>query len=274
MRVVFERRGYGSPLVLIHGIGHRWQAWEPVMDQLAAHHEVIAVDLPGFGASPGWDDAERPYDMPQALLELANLFDELKLVRPHVAGNSLGGAIALELAARDRVATATALAPAGFWTDRQRTWALLALKSLRGVARAPEPLRRAIAYRKPLRTLGGGMLFGHPSRQQPETVLEDLHSLADAPGFELVAQSALSYQFTATSLPVPVTIAWGTRDRILLPRQAIQASEQLPGAWHVTLPSCGHVPMNDAPELVARTILKTCAMNPSRDAMQADERGP
>ena len=245
--------------MLFHGIGHRWQAWEPVLDELATHHDVIAMDLPGFGASPRWE-LDRPYDMHEALNVLGEVFADLKLERPHVAGNSLGGTIALELAARGAVASATALAPAGFWTDRQRTWALFALKSIRGVARGPEPVRRAIAYRKPLRALGAGMLFGHPTRQKPETVLADLQSLADAPGFDLVARTALSYSFTATHLPVPTTIAWGTRDRILLPRQAKRAAEQLPGARHVALPTCGHVPMNDDPELVARTILKTCAM--------------
>jgi pimeloyl-ACP methyl ester carboxylesterase len=46
------RGGEGEPLVLIHGIGSRWQMWEPVLEGLVAHRDVIALDLPGFGVSP------------------------------------------------------------------------------------------------------------------------------------------------------------------------------------------------------------------------------
>ena len=106
----YERRGAGPPLVLLHGIGHRWQAWEPVLDRLAAKHDVIAVDLPGFGKSA-------PLDGPSGIAEIAAaltaFFGQLGLDRPHVAGNSLGGAIALELAAGGHVSSATALSPAG-----------------------------------------------------------------------------------------------------------------------------------------------------------------
>src|SRR4051794_39343223 len=98
IEVVYERRGKGSPLVLMHGIGHRWQAWEPVLDLLAAHHDVIAVDLPGFGRSPLLPD--RDYSMPTAVAMAAEMFAGFGLDRPHVAGNSLGGVLALELASQ------------------------------------------------------------------------------------------------------------------------------------------------------------------------------
>ena len=52
MKLNHHRAGSGEPLVLIHGIGSRWQMWEPVLDRLTPHREVIAIDLPGFGASP------------------------------------------------------------------------------------------------------------------------------------------------------------------------------------------------------------------------------
>ncbi|MFD1048194.1 alpha/beta fold hydrolase, partial [Kibdelosporangium lantanae] len=63
MEINYERRGSGTPLVLLHGIGHRWQAWEPVLDRLALHHDVIAVDLPGFGLSPSLPE---PYSVDAA----------------------------------------------------------------------------------------------------------------------------------------------------------------------------------------------------------------
>ena len=85
-RVNFVRRGAGEPVVLIHGIGHRWQAWLPIMEDLAAHHEVIALDLPGFGASPV-PPSGMPSDMAQSVAGLAAFLAGEGLDQPHVAGN-------------------------------------------------------------------------------------------------------------------------------------------------------------------------------------------
>src|SRR3712207_6101060 len=136
IEIAFERRGNGSPLVLLHGIGHRWQAWEPVLDALAEQHDVIAVDLPGFGRSPLLPEG-RGYDMAGAVQACADIFEDMGLDRPHVAGNSLGGVISLELASRGLVSSATALAPAGFWTPRDRAWALRVLSLMTPSGRAP-----------------------------------------------------------------------------------------------------------------------------------------
>jgi pimeloyl-ACP methyl ester carboxylesterase len=130
MKVNFDRRGSGTPLVLLHGIGHRWQAWEPVIDTLAEHHDVIAIDLPGFGQSPV-PDAGMPAQMSGTVSAVGDFFDSLDLDHPHVAGNSLGGAIALELAAAGRVASATALSPAGFFTAAERRAAVRTLSVMR-----------------------------------------------------------------------------------------------------------------------------------------------
>src|SRR5262245_48691853 len=92
--VSYARVGDGEPLVLLHGIGHHRQAWDPVVDILAAERDVIAVDLPGFGASPGLPEG-LAYDLPSTNAVLGALFETLGLDRPHVAGNSLGGLLAL-----------------------------------------------------------------------------------------------------------------------------------------------------------------------------------
>lgn len=255
---VYERRGDGEPLVLLHGIGHRWQAWEPVLDRLAEHHDVIALDLPGFGASPALPPGES-YDMPNAVRRLTELFAELDISRPHLAGNSLGGALTLELAARGQARSATAFAPAGFWTARDRAWALRVLTLVRGVGRAPEPVRRLMVGTRAARVISGSVLFGKPSHTDAQVLLGDLASMVASTGFDRVAESGRDYFFAAPAPTVPTTVAWGTRDRILWPRQARKAAELLTGARHVSLPGCGHVPMNDDPDLVATTILETCA---------------
>ena len=98
----YHREGAGAPtVVLIHGIGHHWQAWRPVIDLLAGEFEVIACDSPGFGRSQPLTPGIRPTVAAYAdAFEL--FFAELGLGRPHVAGNSMGGGIALELVHPER----------------------------------------------------------------------------------------------------------------------------------------------------------------------------
>src|SRR5258708_20200413 len=113
MRRPLERHGAGAPLVWLDGIGHRRQAWGAVLDRLTPHRDVILVDLPGHGESPPLRLAGRP--AVEALLDkVVGLLDELALERPHVAGNSLGGRLALEAGVIARAATVTAPSPAGF----------------------------------------------------------------------------------------------------------------------------------------------------------------
>jgi len=257
IEVAFERRGSGEPLVLLHGIGHRWQAWSPVLDRLAERYDVIAVDLPGFGTSPLLPEG-RGYDMPAAVETTRDMFTALGIERPHVAGNSLGGVLSLELASHGLVRSATALAPAGFWTPRGRRWALSVLRMIRAGGRAPVPLRSAVLGRKATRLAAGSLLYGHPSRLTAQDMLADLAAMTAAPAFELVAAAGRNYTYTGPPPEVPVTIAWGTRDRILWPRQARRAAELLPAARHVWLPDCGHVPMSDEPARVAELIIETC----------------
>lgn len=122
----YHRAGSGEPLLLIHGLGSRWQMWNPVLPMLAAQREVIAIDLPGFG--------ESPMPVPGTRAGVASLtrlvtgfLDDLGLDRPHVAGNSLGGRLALELAKAGRARSATALSPAGFDNDREAVFQRLSL---------------------------------------------------------------------------------------------------------------------------------------------------
>jgi len=253
--IVYERRGAGEPLLLLHGIGHHWQAWLPVLDRLAEAHDVIALDLPGFGASPMPADGA-PRDMARAVDGVATFLGDLGLDRPHVAGYSLGGAMALELATAGLVSSATALSPAGFWTGRERRWAIGTLSAHRWGARLPEPVMRTLFRYAAFRALSFGMICARPGRITPEVALADALALRDGQAFRTVARASRSYEFRGTPA-APVTVAWGTRDRILLYRQAARARAALPEARHVDLPGCGHVPMSDDPDLVASVILET-----------------
>ena len=103
-----HREGRGAPLVLLHGIGHRWQAYAPVLADLARDFDVVACDSPGFGRSPALPDGVRPA-VPAYADAFAGWLAREGIERPHVVGNSMGGAIALELARRGLVRTATAI---------------------------------------------------------------------------------------------------------------------------------------------------------------------
>src|SRR3954447_24583012 len=124
--LAYTRKGSGEPLVLIHGIGHRRQAWNPVIDRLAEKYDVIAVDLAGCGESDPYP-AGTAYNMENACEILQQNFEEWGISKPHVVGNSLGGAIALELGVRGIASSVTALSPAGFFRGIDRVFAFLSL---------------------------------------------------------------------------------------------------------------------------------------------------
>ncbi|MCO5972595.1 alpha/beta fold hydrolase [Actinoallomurus soli] len=255
MDIVFERRGDGPPLLLMHGIGHRWQAWEPVIDLLAKERDVIAVDLPGFGASPPLPPGT-PYDLETVVNVLREFVDRLGVDRPHVAGNSLGGLFALEAADRGLARSVTALSPAGFYTPLELRYAALVLRASRlGAGLSPSAMRR-LASTPRMRRLMFGMIYGRPDLIGVDTLLADAAALRGAVGFEPTLRAGRRTTFRGKVRDVPVTIAWGTRDRLLRSSQAVRAQQTLPHARFVWLQGCGHVPMGDDPELVARVLLE------------------
>ncbi|MBB2909383.1 pimeloyl-ACP methyl ester carboxylesterase [Streptosporangium becharense] len=257
MELAFERRGTGSPLVLLHGIGHHWQAWSPVIDRLAAERDVIAVDFPGFGASPPLPPGT-PYTAETLADAVESFCAMLGLQAPHVAGNSLGGYVALELAARGAVRTATALSPAGFWNRTELAYARAVLRAARASVRAVPPERAHVAAEHPSgRILSAGLLVAHPSRLPPQALLAALRALRDARGFDATLES-LAWLMPPAPPKVPITIAWGRHDRLLLRRQAVRAA-RWSGQRVKLLAGCGHVPMTDDPELVASVLLEASA---------------
>jgi pimeloyl-ACP methyl ester carboxylesterase len=252
----YVRRGSGTPLVLIHGIGSRLQMWDPVFDLLAAHHEVIALDLPGFGQTPPPPPGTTPGTTTQCD-QLLEFFAAIGIERPHVAGNSMGGQIVLELAKRGDVASAVALSPAGFHNQAERIFQIASLLMMRNMCRYGGP-----AARLPLQSATGRRLVlrnvvAHPERMTAEQAIGDVDGMAAATWLEPNLWWFASHPFTSgAEIQVPVTIAWGDKDGLLLPRQAPRALREIPSAFFVNLHDCGHVPTYDNPELVTRVILE------------------
>jgi pimeloyl-ACP methyl ester carboxylesterase len=248
-----HRGGSGEPLVLIHGIGHTWRGWKPMLPELERRFEILAVDLPGHGHSgplpPAVDST------PEALADaveremLGAGFDTA-----HFAGNSLGGWISLELARRGRARTVTAISPAGLGHARERQWGAGILRGMRWLAvNAPAP--EALLRNPVTRSLLAGPSMARPWRKDPDELIEESELYASCPGLP----ATLPHTFNAqprglTTLDVPVLILWGTLDLILLPRQGRRFERLIPASELRYVRGIGHVPMSDAPELLARAI--------------------
>jgi pimeloyl-ACP methyl ester carboxylesterase len=253
--LAYERHGAGEPLVLVHGVTHRRQAWYPVLDHLVEHREVILVDLPGHGQSPALETGGRP--VADVLREQFKQFlGDLGLDRPHIAGNSLGGLVALIAGAEGDARSVTALSPAGFWrTDAQFTYTKQIF--LRALAMSEHLGRRAELL---ARTRGGrqvmyGLLCAHPARVSPDQALGDLRGFLYArPALRALLDVAEPFDRTIPE-SVPVTIAWAARDLVLPPWQAEVAKAVVPQAQHIMMRGVGHVPMTDDPCHVAQVLL-------------------
>lgn len=255
VQLAYDKCGAGPPLVLLHGAGHRRQGWLPVIDQLAKHREVISLDFPGFGESPPLPDHLR-YELGTAVTVLGKFFASLGLDRPHVAGNSMGGLVSLVLAQQGMVRSATALSPAGLWTPMGRRVSLTMVRSVHRTARyMPPKVATRLAQTPAGRTLMCGVLFGRPGLLEPQVLLEDMQAMVNAVGFTPSLAAGDKIIFDGRVPEVPVTIAWGGRDFLFRRPRAEAVIRLIPHARLLRLPGCGHVPMNDNPELVAHVLL-------------------
>ncbi|MFI5895025.1 alpha/beta fold hydrolase [Actinoplanes sp. NPDC051513] len=255
MTLAFTRRGAGAPLVLLHGIGSCRQAWDPVVDDLAARFDVLAVDLPGFGESPPLPAEVEP--SPAAIASaVAAFLDAQGVVTPHVAGNSLGGWVALELAALRPLRSLALLSPAGLWHGRTPLYNRISLRTTRWLAKHfTAPACRLVRYRAG-RVLLLGQTHGQPSRISAAYARMAVRAMADAPGFDatMTASEPRCYR-AGPPIEAPVTVAFGSRDRLLLPSQSRHLGELPRETRLARLPGCGHVPMADDPGAVAALIV-------------------
>jgi pimeloyl-ACP methyl ester carboxylesterase len=251
----YHREGEGPPLVLLHGVGHHWQAWEPVIGRLRGEFDVIACDTPGFGSS-----AALPTSIEPTIAAYVDAFEwffaELGLERPHVAGNSMGGAIALELARGRSIRSVSAFSPAGFWTSAERRFCQLSLAALAGTPTRARPGMEALARTRSGRVALFRQTFGFPAQLPAEEAVATLRDAWASPAFARTLDAFSGYRFGAPEQvrSTPITIAWGNRDRLLPYRlQAPRARALLPWATHVTL-GAGHVPFYDDPAACAEVI--------------------
>lgn len=243
-------RGGREPLLLVHGLGGSRSVWEPVVELLEDEREVIALDLPGFGGA-----APLPAGVEPTAANLAAALHErclaLGVGRPHVAGNSLGGWVALEMGRAGWAASVTALSPAGLWRKplgrrprEVRYWARHVRPVVSVAARVPAVRRRMLST-----------FAAHPERIPAETGRELVLGWVDANGYDGANRAMRTHLFDPDGYPpeVPVTIVWSERDRLVGPPKP----ERRPaGARFVVLPGVGHTPTWDDPALVAEILLE------------------
>jgi pimeloyl-ACP methyl ester carboxylesterase len=254
-RLAYSRLGAGEPLVLLHGQGLSRRSWDPVVADLARERDVIAVDLPGHGDSPRQPRSagNTPLDQAHAVAEL---LDELGLASVHVAGNSVGGWVALELGRLQRARTVTALAPGGLWGGRAPVFVRATMRQSRVSARivrrlAPDAPRTRLA-----RALFMAQMSGHPSRVPYAVANQAIHDMATAPGFRETLRAAESTGFrNGAAIRVPVTVAFGSRDRAIPPVLARRREELPPQTRWIEIKSAGHVAMFDQPGAVVALLL-------------------
>lgn len=252
------RAGRGTPLVLLHGAHVTWRAWKPVLPLLEPHHEVIALTLPGHSGGPPWD-TDVPVSVDALVDAVIRCLDSLQLDTVHVAGNSLGGWLALELARRQRARSVVAFSPGGAWRSDVRYRAMtFGMYMLLGVMDTLGEHAEALAL-----TWCGRRLLCSFNAVDPEAIdladlVADIRALrATTVRRELMPALGRNPFAELPDPGCPVRVVWPRHDRLLPFRHFGEPlMQRLPTAELMVLDGVGHVPMIDAPHAVAEHILE------------------
>lgn len=249
--------GAGPALLLIHGMGSASTAWKPLIPHLASEFTVVTVDLPGHGKTPyakgqGMD----PHSL--ALYALHEM-SELGFENFHVAGNSLGGWVALETAATapQRIISVTGLAPAGLWLNPYNV-RYPATALARFLARYTAKLAPTALHFEAARRLGFADVSPRWHEFDYQLCLDAVLAMAAADGYYPAWDGMLMKRFDS-EIPseIPVTIIFGDSDRTLPVTTCQERSVAPKHARWIIFPDTGHAPMWDAPVDVAAEIRKT-----------------
>lgn len=259
------RRGTGPPLLLVHGLGGSGESWDTISEDLAAHREVILIDLPGFGGTP-------PLEGEVSIATLTDAVEafiaEQDLQGVDLVGTSMGARMVLELVRRGVGGDVVALNPGGFWTTGEQRVFSASLRASFALVRRLEPLLPTLLGNPVTRTALLAQFSARPWALRPEVPLEELRRIAHSPSLD-DALDALSHGpkqagMPRGSAPGRVTIGWGRRDGVTLPRQAERARFAFPDAELHWFDACGHFPQWDAPaETVALILARTGSALPS-----------
>lgn len=250
------RAGSGKKLLLIHGLGGSWRSWSTVRLPLAAHREVIAIDLPGHGDSPAETDSGT-FDGLVRSVETYLEANDLRGV--DLVGSSMGARIVLELARRGGVGNVVSLNPGGFWRDWERAFFRTTIGASVRLLRASRPALPMLSRSAVARTALLAQLSTRPWAIPAQIVAAELVSFTNTPTFDDLVRDLSEgpeQQGPAAASSGRVTIGWGRHDRLCLPRQAARAQAAFPNAGLHWFEHSGHFPMWDEPEATIALVLK------------------
>jgi pimeloyl-ACP methyl ester carboxylesterase len=253
-----HRGGSGSPLVCLHGFTDTWRTWELVLPELERHHDVLAPTLPGHAGGPRIEGSVTGALMADAI---ERAMDDAGFGTAHIAGNSLGGYVALQLAERGRAKSVVALAPVGGWAagDESYRQTLRYFVTMQEGMQVTAPHAGEIAASAEHRREATQLITTNFEHIPPELIVHLALGVAACPGVVPLVEHAMreGYPLDAEKIACPVRIVWGTGD-MLLPWPSAAAryrTEWLPHADWVELEGVGHCPQLDVPLETAQMIL-------------------
>jgi pimeloyl-ACP methyl ester carboxylesterase len=259
--LVYDVSGDGPPLVLLHGLGSSSASFAAVVPGLADHFTTYALDLPGHGRSPMPADLDGDLSPGDLAAHVGRWMDELGTDRMHVAGNSMGGWVALEVAADTRALSVVALCPAGLWEPIRRRSPLMDIN--RSFARITSPAIPVLSRSPLARAIGFRHTVERPEMLTPQITATAVRDLIAAGAYDAAHDGMVNRSFDRSDeVPddVPVVIAFGDHDRII-PAVAGRERDHSPvhARW-ITLERCGHVPMWDVPDETIALIRSTAGV--------------
>jgi pimeloyl-ACP methyl ester carboxylesterase len=254
-----HRGGSGSPLVCLHGFTGTWRTWELVLPVLERQHDVLAPTLLGHAGGPPLEGDVSATVVADAI---ERAMDDAGFATAHIVGNSLGGYVAFQLAARGRADSVVALAPAGGWArgdesykDTARFFATLQEQMKAAAPHAEALVASAAGRRQATQFLATN--FEHiPAELIVHHIVGGASCKAAVPMIEYVIRGG-RYDLEAEKITCPVRIVWGTDDRLLpWPSTAVRFRDDwFPHADWVELEGIGHCPQLDVPLETAQLIV-------------------
>ena len=267
------RAGEGEPLVLLHGFTATWRCWLPNLAELVPRFEVIAPTLHGHDGGPALPDGKKSKGIGDAADHVEAQLDELGVGEAHFAGNSMGGALALELAKRGRARSVVAISPGGGWREDDKKEAERIIRWFarnQKLARASLPraemiMRRPGARRLALRDV---MTRGDqvPAAEAVQLMRSSIACTVVEDVFATI-RSGSGLMRDLDRIQCPVLVAWGDKDRILpLRKHGPRFRDEIPGVDFRVWKGIGHTPMWDDPALIANTIADFASAASARPA--------
>jgi 4,5:9,10-diseco-3-hydroxy-5,9,17-trioxoandrosta-1(10),2-diene-4-oate hydrolase len=263
-RLRYVRAGRGPAVVLVHGFGSSIYTWKDVIPALAADHDVVALDLPGFGLSDQPADLLAE-DLPASVI---GLMDALRVRRSALVGNSLGGAtVAMAAAAHgERVSALVLVDAAGFNMDPAKQPALVRL------AMSPlGPLMERLPGKRLLIELALRDVMHDARLVDDERVAEYLQWAQRPGGLAAVRSLGVSLegrrgavQEALARVAAPTLVVWGRDDTWIPIADSERFAAAITGARIEVVEDCGHMPQEERPrELLAilRRFLKTAGVD-------------